>query len=75
MGAEGPGGDTRLLATLKKRIAQCFLRPPPTVPFQDRGKELFKLATKYTKIGLEVKICHRRGSADTGFLLHTSFFE
>lgn len=29
---------------------------PPTVPFQKRGKKLFKLATNYIKVGLEVKV-------------------
>ena len=29
---------------------------PPTVPFQKRGKKLFKLATNYLKVGLEVKV-------------------
>lgn len=29
---------------------------PPMFPFQERGKKLFKLATSYIRVGLEVKV-------------------
>lgn len=58
-GSEGRGRRCQeaasLLTTLKRRIAQVLSPPTSHIPFQERGKELFKLATSYTKGGLEVK--------------------